>query len=193
MRQGSAIKRAGWLATVFLFGVWALAFAFLFHWLGPKLWKEGSSWWHIFHWLLILPLACMLVAAFLGAAVDLRPIFPTGLKQRLRLCAPSATAWLWAPALSGFMHGGNWADLLAVAGSWFALWKEKTRQTWCFAAMLTAHSSSVMRGSFSALCSLSGSLFLLRSTASSGAISGRRTSWASLYKGPGGFLSTMLL
>jgi len=123
---------------VFLFGVWALAFAFLFHWLGPKLWKEGSSWWHIFHWLLILPLACMLVAAFLGAAVDLRPIFPTGLKQRLRLCAPSATAWLWAAALSGFMHGGNRADLLAVAGSWFALWKEKTRQTWCFAAMLTA-------------------------------------------------------
>ena len=123
---------------MFLFGVWALAFAFLFHWLGPKLWKEGISWWHIFHWLLILPLACMLVAAFLGAAVDLRPIFPTGLKQRLRLCAPSATAWLWAPALSGFMHGGNWADLLAVAGSWFALWKEKTRQTWCFAAMLTA-------------------------------------------------------
>jgi len=138
VQQGLAIKRAGWRATVLLFGVWALAFGFLFHQLGPKLWKEGSSWWHIFHWLLIVPLASMLVAALLGAALDLRPISTTGLMRRLRLCAPSGTDWLWAAALSGFMYGGNWADLLAVAGSWFALWKEKTWRTWWFAAMLIA-------------------------------------------------------
>jgi membrane protease YdiL (CAAX protease family) len=34
------------------------------------------------------------------------------------------------------MYGGNWADVLAVAASWLALWKEKTREAWAFAAIL---------------------------------------------------------
>jgi membrane protease YdiL (CAAX protease family) len=96
----------------------------------------GTSWWRIFHFLLILPLTCMFVAALIGAAVDQRSISWKGIKQRLRLSAPSATAWLWAAALSGFMYGGNWADLLAVAASWLALWKEKTGQKWMFGAIL---------------------------------------------------------
>jgi hypothetical protein len=32
-----AIKPAGWFASALLFGVPALVFAFLFHWLGPHL------------------------------------------------------------------------------------------------------------------------------------------------------------
>jgi len=80
----------------------------------------------------------MLSAAIIGAAIDLPTISWPGLVQRLRLNAPSATAWLWAAALSGFMYGGNWPDLLAVIASWLALAKERTRQKWLFAAVLVA-------------------------------------------------------
>src|ERR1700691_1079458 len=138
MQQGITTRRAGWLATLALFGVPALVFASLFHWLGPRLLDSGSSWWGTFHWLLILPLACMLGAAILGAVVDVRPLSLQGLKQRLRLCAPQTSAWIWAAALSGFMYGGSWGDSLAVAASWIALWKEKSRQPWHFAAILIA-------------------------------------------------------
>src|SRR6266446_7556100 len=131
-----AIKPAGWLATTFLFGVPALVFALLFHWLGPDLWRRGISWWRVFHLLLVLPLALMLLAALLGAALDLRPVYWRSLQQRLRLSVPGGTVWLWAAALSGFMYGGTWADLFAVAVSWFALWKEQTRQKWVFIAIL---------------------------------------------------------
>jgi membrane protease YdiL (CAAX protease family) len=133
-----SIKPAGWSATALLFGIPALIFVFLFQWLGPELLEQGTSWWRIFHLLLILPLSLMLISAFLGAAIDLRSISWTGVRQRLRLSVPHGTTWLWAVALSGFMYGGNWADLLAVAVSWFALWKEKTREKWLFAAIAVA-------------------------------------------------------
>jgi membrane protease YdiL (CAAX protease family) len=131
-----AIKPAGWFATTLLFGVPALVFAFLFHWMGPDLWRQGTSWWRIFHLLIVLPLALMLVATLLGAAVDLRSVSLKGLQQRLRLSVPSGTVGLWGAALSGFMYGGNWPDLFAVAVSWLALWKEGSRQKWIFLAIL---------------------------------------------------------
>jgi membrane protease YdiL (CAAX protease family) len=138
VQQPIATRPANWLATVLLFGVPALIFALLFHALGPKLLQQGTSWWRIFHVVLIVPLACMLLAAIIGAAIDLPTISWPGLVQRLRLNAPSATAWLWAATLSGFMYGGNWPDLLAVIASWLALAKERTRQKWLFAAVLLA-------------------------------------------------------
>ena len=130
------MKPAGWVATILLFGVPALVFGFLLHWLGPHVWQQGTSWWRIFHLLLVLPLALMLVAALAGATLDLSFVSWKGLQQRLRLTVPSATVWLWAAALSGFMYGGSWADLIAVAASWLALWKERTSQKWLFAAIL---------------------------------------------------------
>ena len=138
MQEPIATRPANWLATALLFGVPALIFALLFHQLGPKLLQQGTSWWRIFNILLILPLACMLLAAIIAAALDLPTICWPGLVQRLRLGAPSAAAWLWAAALSGFMYGGNWPDLLAVITSWVALAKERTRQKWLFAAVLAA-------------------------------------------------------
>jgi hypothetical protein len=69
VQDAAAIKPAGWFATTLLFGVPALVFAFLFHQL--DLWHHGTSWWRIFHLLLVLPLALMLVAALVGAALDL--------------------------------------------------------------------------------------------------------------------------
>jgi membrane protease YdiL (CAAX protease family) len=138
VHQPIATRPANWLATILLFGVPALIFAFLFHYLGPKLWQHGTSWWRIFHVVLILPLACMFLAAIMAAALDLPTISWPGLVQRLRLGAPRATAWLWAAALSGFMYGGNWPDLLALIASWLALAKERTRQKWLFAAALAA-------------------------------------------------------
>jgi membrane protease YdiL (CAAX protease family) len=139
MHWAPVMKPASWLATTFLFGVPALIFAFLFHWLGPGLWRQGISWWHIFHLLLVLPLALMLITALLGAAADLRSVSWKGLRERLRLSLPGVTVWLWAAALSGFMYGGNWADVVAVAASWSALWKEKTNKKWAlFVAILIA-------------------------------------------------------
>src|SRR5205807_1973574 len=44
--------------------------------------------------------------------------------------------WLWAIALAGFMYGGSWPDLLAVAASWCVLWKEKVRTPWPFAVVM---------------------------------------------------------
>ena len=133
-----AMKPAGWVATALLFGIPALIFVLLFHWLGPELLRQGASWWRIFHLLLILPLTLMLVSAFVGAFIELRSVSWTGIRQRLRLSVPGCTTWLWAVALSGFMYGGTWADLLAVAGSWVALWKEKTSEKWLFAAVVVA-------------------------------------------------------
>jgi hypothetical protein len=79
-----AMRPAGWFASALLFGVPALVFAFLFHWLGPHLVQQGTSWWRIFHLLLILPLSLMLVAALCGAALEVK--FPgwKGLIERLR-------------------------------------------------------------------------------------------------------------
>jgi membrane protease YdiL (CAAX protease family) len=113
-----------------------LTFALLFHWVGPSLLRHGSSWWRIFHMLLILPLAVLLIASVVGAAIDVHSTSCGSLARRLRLSAPSATAWIWAAALSGFMYGGNWEDLVAVAASWLALLKENNRQVWLFAAIL---------------------------------------------------------
>jgi membrane protease YdiL (CAAX protease family) len=133
------MKPAGWLATTLLFGVPALIFAFLFHRLGPDLWQQGISWWRILHLLLVLPLALMLIAALLGAASDLRSVSWKAIRERLRLAVPSDVTWLWATALSGFMYGGNWAELIAIAASCFALWKEKTNKKWVlFVAILIA-------------------------------------------------------
>jgi membrane protease YdiL (CAAX protease family) len=36
------------------------------------------------------------------------------------------------------MYGGNFPDLVAIAASWFALWKEKTSGRWAFVAILLA-------------------------------------------------------
>jgi membrane protease YdiL (CAAX protease family) len=115
-----------------------LTFALLFHWAGPTLSRHGRSWWRIFHVLLILPLALLLLAALVGAARDIRSTSWRPLARRLRLSAPNATAWIWAAALSGFMYGGNWEDALAVASSWLALWRENNRRVWPFAATLLA-------------------------------------------------------
>jgi membrane protease YdiL (CAAX protease family) len=134
--EAAAVSPAGWLASSLLFGIPALTFAFLFHWVGPSLLRQTSSWWRIFHLLLILPLALMLIASLIGAAIDVRSTSWKALMQRLRLSSPNRTAWIWAAALSGFMYGGNWQDLFAVAASWFALWKENHRQIWGFGAIL---------------------------------------------------------
>ena len=91
MHRASARKPAGWLATTLLFGVPAVIFAFLFHWLGPDLWRQGTSWWRIFHLLLVLPLALMLLAALIGAAIDLRHVSWRVLRQRLRGCSSPST------------------------------------------------------------------------------------------------------
>ena len=133
-----AARPAGWLASSLLFGIPALTFALLFHWAGPSLLRHGSSWWRIFHVLLILPLAFLLIASLVGAALDLRSTSWTALAQRLRLSAPGGTAWIWAAALAGFMYGGDWEDALAVAASWLALWRERNHRVWLFAATLIA-------------------------------------------------------
>jgi len=136
VQPAARIRPAGWLATSLLFGVPALVFAALFHWLGPDLWQRGTSWWRIFHLLLIAPLASMLIAALAGAALDVHRLSGRSLQQRLRLNAPQTTAWIWAAALSAFMYGGNWPDFIALTGSWLALWKEKTSAARTFAVIL---------------------------------------------------------
>jgi len=90
VQRAPAIRPASWSVTALLFGVpalslslslslsLALAFAFLFHWLGPNLRQGGTTWWRIFHLLLILPLTCMLVAALIGAAVEGRHCMTAG-------------------------------------------------------------------------------------------------------------------
>jgi len=130
-------KPARSLATVLLFGIPTLVFAFLFHQIGPRLWHAGICWWRIFHLLLILPLSLMFVAAIVGATLDVGSLSYRGILQRLRLTSPTFATWLWAAALSGFMYGGNWADVAALLASWLALWQEKTSR-WTFIAVAAA-------------------------------------------------------
>ena len=138
MLRIAIVKPASWLLTTILFGVPALVFAFLVHCVGPSLWRHGTSWWRIFHILLILPLALMLFAAPVGAAFDVGSAAWSNLRQRLRLSCPTRVTWLWAIAISGFMYGGNWTDVVAVVASWIALWKEKTTGRWLYAGVLIA-------------------------------------------------------
>ena len=138
MPRTAAVKPASWLWTTILFGVPGLIFALLFHCVGPALWHHGTSWWRIFHFLLILPLALILVAALVGAAFDVGSASSNNLRHRLRLFYPTRVTWLWAIALSGFMYGGNWADAIAVVASWMALWLEKTSSRWLYAGVLIA-------------------------------------------------------
>jgi membrane protease YdiL (CAAX protease family) len=80
----------------------------------------------------------MLIAALVGAALDVHSVSWRSLRQRLRLYAPGATAWIWAVALSGFMYGGSWPDFIALTASWLALWKERTSAARTFAVILAA-------------------------------------------------------
>ena len=131
-------RPAGWLASLFLFAVPAIVFALLFHWAGPILLNENISWWRIFHLLLILPLTLMLLSAIVGAALDVPSTSWSLIAERLRLTHTDVTTWLWAGALSGFMFGGNWQDVLAIAASWLALWRENHRRVWEFVAIPAA-------------------------------------------------------
>ena len=138
MPRTAAVKPASWLWTTILFGVPGLFFAFLFHCVGPSLWRHGTSWWRIFHLLLILPLALMLLAALVGAVFDVGSASWNNVRHRLRLSCPTRVTWLWAIALSGFMYGGNLADVVAVMASWIALLKEKASGRWLYAGVLVA-------------------------------------------------------
>jgi membrane protease YdiL (CAAX protease family) len=51
---------------------------------------------------------------------------------------PDPSVWIWAIALSGFMHGGDWQDGVAVLASWLALWKERSQRKWLYVAVLVA-------------------------------------------------------
>ena len=127
---------AGWLASSFLFGVPALIFWTLFHWLGPVLRSAGVSWLLIFHLLLIVPLACMLAAPFVFLRVH-HAFSPSWVKQ-LRLTKPRPSAWLWVASLSGFMYGGDLADAISLLTAFAALVVEKSRSKSLYAAVVVA-------------------------------------------------------
>ena len=99
---------------------------------------RSASWWRIFHLLLILPLTLMLLSAVVGAVRDVPSTSCSLIAERLRLRNTNVVTWLWAGALSGFMFGGNWQDLLAIAASWLALWRENHRRVWRFVAIPAA-------------------------------------------------------
>jgi membrane protease YdiL (CAAX protease family) len=138
MSQTSVPKPAGWLATIVLFGIPAAIFWCLFHLVGPALRHHGASWWLIFQILLLVPLGTMLLATYLCVRLDANSAGWNCLMHRLRLTRPDPSVWIWAIALSGFMHGGDWQDGLAVLASWLALWKEQTQQKWLYVAVLVA-------------------------------------------------------
>src|SRR5947209_15474087 len=109
-----------------LFGIPALIFFWLFHWLGPRLREQGASWWIIFQCLLVAPLGCMLFAPFVLLRMEHGPPERKSWIVRLRLTRPEHSAWVWALALCGFMYGGSWQDLVALLSAWIALLKEHT-------------------------------------------------------------------
>jgi len=130
------VRPAGWFSTILLFAVPAFIFILLFHRVGPAMRTMGVSWWLVFHVVLIVPLAAMLTAALVAATREDRSI--AGVKRRLRLHKPDLAGWIWAGALSGFMFGGNTADLLAIALAFAALYIEKTRSPWGYGAIILA-------------------------------------------------------
>jgi len=138
MSQTSVPKPAGWLATIVLFGIPAAIFWCLFHLVGPALQHHGASWWLIFQILLLVPLGAMLLATYLCAGLNASSAGWNYLTHRLRLTRPASSVWIWAIALSAFMHGGDWQDGVAVLASWLALWKEQTQQKWLYVAVLVA-------------------------------------------------------
>src|SRR5947209_13686553 len=90
-----------------LFGIPALIFFWLFHWLGPRLREQGASWWIIFQCLLVAPLGCMLLALFVLLRMEHGLSGWKSWIVRLRLTCPQSSAWFWAAALSGFMYAAT--------------------------------------------------------------------------------------
>jgi membrane protease YdiL (CAAX protease family) len=138
MSQASPPRPAGSLVTIALFGIPAAIFWCLFHLVGPVLRRREASWWLIFQSLLLVPLAAMLVATYVCVRLEARSAGWNDWKHRLRLTFPGPSVWLWAMALSGFMHGGDWEDGGAVLASWLALWKEQTQRKLLYVAVLIA-------------------------------------------------------
>jgi membrane protease YdiL (CAAX protease family) len=131
-------KPAGWFSTIVLFGLPAAVFWCLFHVIGPGLRRLGFSWWFVFQVLLVLPLGALLLATYFCVRREATSAPWIGWARRLRLDRPAASAWIWAIALSGFMHGGDWEDAVATVASCAALWSERTRRIWLYAAVLIA-------------------------------------------------------
>ncbi len=126
-RSQARVAPAGWLLTILFFGIPASTFLLLFHWIGPTIREMGASWWTVFHVVLIAPLGAMLAAALVASTREIKSTGLPGVIERLRLHTPDPAGWMWAGALAGFMFGGDWADLLAIALAFVALFVEKTR------------------------------------------------------------------
>jgi membrane protease YdiL (CAAX protease family) len=138
VNQYSRLKPAGRLATLVLFGGPAAIFWCLFHVVGPALRRNDVSWWLIFQILLLVPLGALLLATYWCVRHEIGSAGWAGWMQRLRVDLPNPSVWIWAIALSGFMHGGDWEDGVAVLAAWLALWQEQARRKSLYVAILLA-------------------------------------------------------
>lgn len=128
-------KPAGWFSTIILFGVPAAIFWVLFHVIGPTLRHNGFSWWSVFQFLLVAPLGLLLLTTYLCVRAEAPSASWNARTRRLRMVVPDMPGWFWAIALSGFMHGGNWEDAIAIVAAYIALWSERARRIWMYAAV----------------------------------------------------------
>lgn len=115
------IKPANLFVSILLFGIPAFLFFISLNLIIPGMVNAGMPWFLIYNLCLVLPLALLLVAAFVGYRFEGRPLNWTSIAQRFRLKPMKFKDWLWAIGLAIFMYGGNHSALISFVFACLAL------------------------------------------------------------------------
>jgi len=109
------IRPASIYVALVLFSATSILFFFCLYVILPLLKEAGVSWFLSYNIVLVLPMALLLIAAFIGYRAEGLPYSWPLIRQRFRLQPMKASAWLWAVALSIFMYGGKFSIMIAFA------------------------------------------------------------------------------
>ena len=101
------IKPAGLLVSILLFGIPASIFFISLNLIVPGMVTARMPWFLIYNLCLVLPLAILLVAAFVGYRIEAGTYNRIAIAERFRLRPMKFKDWLWAIGLAIFMYGGN--------------------------------------------------------------------------------------
>ena len=108
-------RPASIFVALLFFASSSILFFFFLYLILPLLRKAGVSWFLSYNIALALPMAILLIVAFIGYRFEGLPFSWPYIRQRFRLQSMKTNMWLWAIALSIFMYGGKFSMMTAYA------------------------------------------------------------------------------
>jgi membrane protease YdiL (CAAX protease family) len=101
------------LVALLFFASSSILFFFFLYLILPLLRKAGVSWFFSYNIALVLPMAILLLASFIGYRFEGLQLSWPSIRHRFRLQSMKTSVWLWAIALSIFMYGGRFSMVIA--------------------------------------------------------------------------------